>query len=179
MMDKGGTVGAVFLDLQKAFDTVNHKVLIAKPSTFNISHNAPKWTESYLNNRTQCLKANNHQSAALETHTGVSQGSVLGPLLFSLYINDLPSVCSDVETQLYADDAVVYAHGSTKQQAAAKLTNGLICITAWLNQSCLQLNTTKAVSVFYPKQCTTSEPVIMLSGKKRKKLILTKNIWAS
>lgn len=67
MMDKGGTVGAVFLDLQKAFDTVNHKVLIAKLSTFNFSHNALKWTESYLNNRTQCVKVNHHQSAALET----------------------------------------------------------------------------------------------------------------
>lgn len=51
-MDKGGTVGAVFLDLQMAFDTVNHKVLIAKLSTFNFSHNALKWTESCLNNRT-------------------------------------------------------------------------------------------------------------------------------
>lgn len=117
MMEKGGTVGAVFLDLQKAFDTVNHKVLIAKLSTFNFSHNALKWTKSYLNNRTQCVKVNNHQSAALETHTGVSQGSVLGPLLFSLCINDLPSVCSDVEIQLYADDVVIYAHGSTNQQA--------------------------------------------------------------
>lgn len=162
-MDKGGTV--VFLDLQKAFDTVNHKILIAKLSTFNFPHDTPKWTESYLNNRTQCVKVNDHQSAALKTHSGVSQGSVLGPLLFSLYINDLPSVCSDMDTQLYADDAVIYAHGSTKQQAAAKLTNALR-LTAWLNQSCLQLNTTKIVSVFFSKkQCTTSD--IMLLGKKK------------
>ena len=167
MMDKGGTVGAVFLDLRKAFDPVNHRVLIAKLSSFNFSNNALKWSESYLMNRIQCVNVRNQKSSALDTLTGVPQGSILGPLLFSLYINDLPSVCSDVEIQLYSDDAVIFTHGSNKLQAAATLTNALNRISTWLIQSCLQLNTSKTVCMFFSKkQCSTPDPAIMLSGVK-------------
>ena len=148
-MEKGGTVGAVFLDLRKAFDTVNHNVLISKLSSFNFSNNALKWSESYLMNRIQCVNVSNQKSSALDTLTGVPQGSILGPLLFSLYINDLPSVCSDVEIQLYADDAVIFTHGSNKLQAAATLANALNSISTWLIQSCLQLNTSKTVCMFF------------------------------
>ncbi len=125
MVDKGGVVGAVFLDLRKAFDTINHKVLLAKLSSFNFSPLALSWFESYLSGGCQHVVVNNHLSPALELHTGVPQGSILRPLLFSLYINDLPSVCPNVETQLYADDTVIYVHAKTKQLAAAKLTSAL------------------------------------------------------
>jgi retron-type reverse transcriptase len=152
MIDKGGTVGAVFLDLRKAFDPVNHRVLIAKLSSFNFSNNALKWSETYFKNRNQCVNVHNQKSTALDTPTGVPQGSVLSPILFSLYINDLPSVCSDVEIQLYADDAVIYTHGSNKLQAAAKLTNALNRISTWLIQSSLQLNASKTISMFFSKK---------------------------
>ena len=118
-------------------------------------------------NRIQCVNVSNQKSSALDTLTGVPQGSILGPLLFSLYINDLPSVCSDVEIQLYADDAVIFTHGSNKLQAAATLTNALNRISTWLIQSCLQLNTSKTVCMFFSKkQCSTPDPAIMLSGVK-------------
>ena len=142
MVPKGGVVGAVFLDLRKAFDTVNHKVLLAKLSSFNFSPLALSWFESYLTGRCQYV-VNNQLSPALELYTGVPQGSILGPLLFSLYINDLPSVCHNVETQLYADDTVMYMHARTKQLAAAKLTSALEQISKRLNCSCLQLNLKK------------------------------------
>ena len=100
-------------------------------------------------NRIQCVNVSNQKSSALDTLTGVPQGSILGPLLFSLYINDLPSVCSDVEIQLYADDAVIFTHGSNKLQAAATLANALNSISTWLIQSCLQLNTSKTVCMFF------------------------------
>ena len=102
-------VGAVFLDLRKAFDTVNHKVLLSKLSAFNCSPLTLSWIESYLTGRRQHVTVNNRLSPALDLSTGVPQGSILGPLLFTLYINDLPSVCPDVETQLYADDTVIYS----------------------------------------------------------------------
>ncbi len=166
-MDKGGVVGAVFLDLRKAFDTVNHKVLISKLSTFNFSYDALELIKSYLHNRIQHVKVHNYLSDALNCPTGVPQGSILGPLLFSLNINDLPSVCPEVEIQLYADDTVLYAHGSTKQQAAEKLTKALDGVAAWLNKACLKLNTSKTVGLFFSKKPTTSpDPDITLLGEK-------------
>ena len=82
---------------------------------------------------------------------GVPQGSVLGPLLFSLYINNLPHYCHDVEVQLYADDTVLYTHAKSAQQAATKLTNALVGVAEWLDQSCLTLNVSKTKGMFFAK----------------------------
>lgn len=165
MVDKGGVVGAVFLDLHKAFDTVNHQVLIAKLSTFNLSPSAIKWFESYLTGRTQFVSVNTHRSLALNLCTGVPQGSILGPLLFSLYINDLPSVCPDINTIMYADDTVIYVHAKTKNLAAIKLTKAMDQITNWLNRSCLQLNVDKTVGMFFTKRQCNSVSNISISGQ--------------
>ncbi len=126
LLDRGGVVGAVFLDLKKAFDTVNHKTLLTKLCSFNFSSDALKWIESYLTDRFQHVRVQSFKSAALSLSTGLPQGSNLGPLLFSLYINDLPSVCPDVSVQMYADDTLVYVHGSNISQVAEKITPWLI-----------------------------------------------------
>ena len=88
-MDTGLINGVLFLDLKKAFDTVDHQIMIRKMYLYGIKYNALAWFTSYLNNRTQVCKENNTVSSAKPVNCDVPQGSNLDPLLFLLYINDL------------------------------------------------------------------------------------------
>ena len=166
LIDKGGVVGAVFLDLKKAFDTVNHKVLLTKLYTFNFSEDAVKWVETYLSDRSQSVRVHNIQSKSLNLSTGVPQDSNLGPLFFALYINELPTVCPEVNVLMYVDDGVIYVYGKTKAEVAAILTKAMTKVTTWLEQCCLQLNVSKTVSMFFTKtQSSTDNPHITVSGE--------------
>lgn len=150
-LEKGGVVGAVFLDLSKAFDMVNHSVLLRKLSNYNLSLSALQWVESYLSDRVQCVRVKSKLSTSKANDMGVPQGSVLGPLLFTLYTNDLPSVCGEVDMQMYADDTVVYVHGSDATSVANKLTNVMGNILNWLSSASLTLNVNKTVAMYFTK----------------------------
>lgn len=119
-LDKGNMVGAVFLDLKRAFDTVNYQLLLSKLSSFNFSKQALQWFDSYLHGREQCVMIKNVKSAPSKIKTGIPQGTTLGPILFCLYVNDLPEVCPEVGLQMYADDTVVYMAGKTPAVIGAK-----------------------------------------------------------
>lgn len=98
-----GTIGAVFIDLKKAFETVNHQILLTKLC------NILNWIKSYISSRTQYVKVKNMKSVTHDNSHGVPKGYILGPLLFSLFISDLASCCpKNVTCQMYADDAVLY-----------------------------------------------------------------------
>ena len=169
LMDRGGVVGAVFLDLRKAFDTVNHNILQSKFDQFNFSSSASSWFKSYLSTRTQCVKINNVLSDFKNLSTGVPQGSILGPLLFSLYINDLPSVCQDCEVLMYADDTVICGWGKNNVEVAARLTKVMVDVSDWLNKCCLQLNTSKTVAMFFSKTSKShTEPDVFISDQRIK-----------
>ena len=91
-IDKGNYVGVVFVDLSKVFDMVNHTLLIDKLSSLGITGIENRWLQSYLNNRTQCVSLNGTISTPNVIRSGVPQGLILGPLLFLLFINDMPKI---------------------------------------------------------------------------------------
>ena len=109
-MEKGKLCGAAFIDLAKAFDTIDHRILLSKMLKLGISSNALNWFESYLSNRKQRVSVDHELSDELPVSYSVPQGSILGPLLFNIYIDKLPSILNHTQISLYADDTVIYCY---------------------------------------------------------------------
>ena len=113
--EKPNPIG-IFLDLTKAYDVLNHKVLLSKLNSYGIRGVANSWFESYLSHRKQCVEINTMKkgiyiSTTKEIEHGVPQGSILGPILFSLYINDLPLNVTGTKIVLFADDTNLLVSG--------------------------------------------------------------------
>ena len=120
-MERGHTMGAVFFDLTKAFDSVPHRQLIYTLRTIGLDNYLVSWIANYLTNRTQSVVLNGESSDPLPVLSGVPQGSVLGPLLFLLYVNNVNDVDLSEGTKLilYADDILLYRKIDTDQDRAA------------------------------------------------------------
>ena len=103
-----GIICGIFIDLRKAFDTVNHNILLTKLEHYGIRDNMLSWFQSYLSNCKQYVSINGEQSESLEINCGVPQGSVIGPLPFLIYINDLPNISDVLKFYLFADDTNIY-----------------------------------------------------------------------
>ena len=158
----------VFIDLQKAFDTVNHKVLLSKLEHYGIRGNALGWFQSYLTNRMQFVSICGKNSYPLGITCGVLQGSVLGPLLFLLFINDLPNASKHLQFYLFADDTNLYYDSETLDDVIRKVNKGLKHIKRWLDANKLSLNTSKTnFIIFHSSLSSVATDISIKIGKKR------------
>ena len=129
-----------FLDLSKGFDTVDHSIIISKLEHYGIRGTALQWFKNYLLNRYQIVKFKNSQSEKKMIKCGVSQGSVLGPLLFLLYVNDIFKSSEKLSFILFADDTnIFYQHEDIKVMTET-LSNELNKVNLWLQANKLSLN---------------------------------------
>ena len=134
---------ASFIDLKKAFDTINHGILLQKLPFFGFNLTVINWITNYLTNRKQRCTVNGATSEELNISCGVPQGSILGPLLFLLYINDVSTNLLHTNVLLYADDTVIFARHADEQTAHLWVSADLKLLHSWCNKNQLTINLTK------------------------------------
>ena len=151
-LDSGGQVDVIYTDFAKAFDTVPHRRLLSKIKSYNINHRLILWIQDFLCNRKQSIGVNGEFSSWFEVLSGIPQGSILGPLLFLIYINDLPELCASQDDSsklyLYADDAKIFKVVSqvTDQLDLQAIMN---TVKTWSEEWLLRLNIDKCKTVSY------------------------------
>ena len=146
LCDNQGVFSAVMTDLSKAFDCISHELLIAELNAYSFDETSLKVIISYLENRTQTTKVASSFSKLLHIIYVVSQGSILGPLLFIIYICDLFIVNKDVNFSSYADDITRFITGISFEQIIPKLESLLSDISQWFMNNNLQANAAKIPS---------------------------------
>ena len=159
-LDNSDQVLGIYLDLQKAFDTVDHNILGKKLDHYGIRGNTLNWFSSYLSNRSQYVTINNTNSTCKKIEIGVPQGSVLGPILFLLYINDIANFIKDNEIviMLFADDTNIFIQGKNPIDLIRKAETLMKSLANWLWDNRLSLSIEKTVfSIFHTKKARIPE----------------------
>ena len=133
IVDNGKYGCGIFIDLKKAFDTVNHNILLQKLEHYGVRGAPLAWFESYLTNRKQYVFYNGVASETLNITCGVPQGSVLGPLLFLIYINDLPNISDKLQFFLFADDTNIYFESDDLINLERIVNEEIKKLCLWLN----------------------------------------------
>ena len=152
----------VFIDLSKAFDTVDHSILYQKLEYYGIRGNLLQWIRDYLSNRRQYVDYGGNTSAMLPVTCGVPQGSILGPLLFTIYINDLPNAVPQLSTVMFADDTSLFLKHNVLSEAVRIVNFELSKLYRWLCANKLSLNIQKTQSMLF---ATKPDPSSVLDIK--------------
>ena len=168
----------IFLDFSKAFDTVNHVILLCKLDHYGIRGSALDWFQSYLKDRKQFVTYNGVSSQMKSIKCGVPQGSILGPILFLVYINDLVNVCQELMAILFADDTNLFKTGKDPQIIQDVINTELQRVSTWLKVNKLSLNIDKTHFMIFTKKPTRPSLDIRIDGKKINEVNNTKFLGA-
>ena len=144
--------GVCFLDIEKCFDTIDHDILLQKLRWYGIDSHELDWSKNYLYDRKQCVCVDNITWDVTSCPTGVPQGSILGPILFLLYVNDFARYIEKQNCNIFADDAMIYSFGIDIAEIESKLQCVLNTLTPWYSTNRLSISAQKSA--------------VMLIGKK-------------
>ena len=164
-LDKSGVIGTVLMDLSKAYDCLPHDLLLAKLSAYGFDFSAIALIANYLSNRYQRVKIGSTFSSYLEILRGVPQGSILGPLLFNLFINDLMFFIQETEVCNFADDTTIYSYSPNYEEANLKLSNDTHLILNWFRINSMVANPGKFQIMFLGSNIDNSKITFLVEDK--------------
>ena len=176
LIDSGNIVGGVFIDLQKAFDTVNHEILCEKIAYYGFRGKLQQLIRSFLTNRKQYVSINGFNSQEMNVTCGVPQGSTLGPLLFILYINDLHFSMNKSTASHFADDTCITFSAKKIKTLETDLNYDLKIVSDWLKANRLSLNVEKSKLIIFKSKRKLIDSQLFSIKLNGVKLLPTDNV---
>lgn len=177
-LDKGLFIGVIYIDLKKAFETLNIQIMLDKLYKIGLRDNVLNWFESYLSGRKQKVKIGEILSEENDIRYGVPQGSILGPLLFLIYINDVVTIFKDlnINCKLFADDIMIYFSSDNISMIEKVLNESLKRLVKWLNSNQLKINLSKTVFMLIRNRRSklNNKCIIKLEDNQIKEVVETK-----